>query len=60
MYKRQQLVQPSDLTAIEQRIFSHEQLRARHTVSYTHLTGTLQAQNIEYVPYGGAGERFLT
>ena len=24
------------------------------------LTGTLQAQNIEYVPYGGAGERFLT
>ena len=29
-----QLVQPGDLTAIEQRIFSHEQLRARHTIGW--------------------------
>ena len=29
-----QLVQPADLTAIEQRIFSHEQLRARHTIGW--------------------------
>jgi hypothetical protein len=29
-----QLVQPSDLTGIEQRIFSHEQLRARHTIGW--------------------------
>jgi hypothetical protein len=29
-----QLVQPADLTAIEQRVFSHEQLRARHTIGW--------------------------
>jgi hypothetical protein len=29
-----QLVQPADLTAIEQRIFSHEQLRARHLIGW--------------------------
>ena len=29
-----QLVQPDDLTAIERRVFSHEQLRARHTIGW--------------------------
>lgn len=29
-----QLVQPTDLNAIEQRVFSHEQLRARHTIGW--------------------------
>ncbi|HTV75088.1 MAG TPA: hypothetical protein VME66_15460 [Candidatus Acidoferrales bacterium] len=29
-----ELVQPADLTAIEQRTFSHEQLRARHTIGW--------------------------
>lgn len=29
-----ELVQPADLTAIEKRVFSHEQLRARHTIGW--------------------------
>ena len=29
-----QLVQPADLTAIEKRVFTHEQLRARHTIGW--------------------------
>jgi hypothetical protein len=29
-----QLVEPSDLNAIEQRVFSHEQLRGRHTIGW--------------------------
>jgi hypothetical protein len=29
-----QLVQPADLSGIEQRVFTHEQLRARHTIGW--------------------------
>jgi len=29
-----QLVQPADLSAIEKRVFTHEQLRARHTIGW--------------------------